>query len=202
MAGDFGIGDPRTVYPRKFRWLFKVKNVIGDGLTALPPVKGSRPKISFKEVEAQHVNETVFFPGKPDWQSFTVQCLESRCRSEVGNSVGPVLPGNGAIFKPGPISCPPVHPLVGWYNSLYAPQTDTTDGYRFFINEDDPDKSLGREARLQLFDPCGRCLEQWVYETVWPQAVDFEDLDMGSSDVVMATVTFRYARAYTIGCDS
>jgi len=206
MAGDFGIGDPRTVYKRKFRWLFKIKDVIADGMLSLPPVKAARPKLSFKEIEVQHLHEVAFFPGKPDWGSFTVQCLESRCKTdsltepvETINFQTGATENTPATFSP--TSCPDDHPLVKWYNKLYRPELDGPEGYKFFVNESSPDDNFSKEARLQLYDGCGRCIEQWVFDNCWPQAIDFEDLDMGSNDVVCCTITFRYARAYLeVGC--
>jgi hypothetical protein len=71
------LADPNTIYKRKFRWKFKIlKNgnsediddIIGDGLNALPPLKGARPNLEFKDIEVQHVTEDVYLPGKPSWK--------------------------------------------------------------------------------------------------------------------------------------
>lgn len=48
---------------------------------------------------------------------------------------------------------------------------------------------------LKLYDGCGSSLEQWVLHSVWPQAVNFGDLDYASSDEVVIEVTLRYAFA-------
>jgi hypothetical protein len=34
----------------------------------LPPEKSARPNLSFKEIEVQHLSETVYFAGKPVWK--------------------------------------------------------------------------------------------------------------------------------------
>jgi hypothetical protein len=52
-----------------------------------------------------------------------------------------------------------------------------------------------------MYDGCGNCIERWQYDNLWPQAVDFQELDMGSSDIVMADITCRYDRAYVIPCN-
>lgn len=61
MGGDICV-------KRKFRWMFRISNVVGEGVNMLPPDKAARPSLSFKEIEAQHLNETVYFAGKPDWK--------------------------------------------------------------------------------------------------------------------------------------
>ncbi len=75
MAQNMGfgtLGEKGTVFKRKNRWLFKIDNVADDGASALPPLKSARPSITFKEIEAQHLNETVFFPSKPEWKPVTL----------------------------------------------------------------------------------------------------------------------------------
>lgn len=67
MGLDFGL-DSGQYCKRKFRWLMKVPNVAGEkGATCLPPYKSARPSLKFKEMEARHLNEDVFYATKPDW---------------------------------------------------------------------------------------------------------------------------------------
>ena len=40
-------------------------------------------------------------------------------------------------------------------------------------------------ADLQLYDGCGNIVEQWAIEHCYPLNVDFGELDMNSSDVVV-----------------
>ena len=55
-------------FKRKFRWLLEIPQICGDKIPTLPPSKSARPSISFKEIEAQHVSETIYFPGRPEWK--------------------------------------------------------------------------------------------------------------------------------------
>lgn len=81
----FGIlGEGGTTFKRKNRWLFKIDNVSDDGASALPPLKSARPSLTFKEMEAQHLNETVFFPSKPEWKPVTLTLYDINDR---GNKV-------------------------------------------------------------------------------------------------------------------
>lgn len=72
MGLAFGLQDASSCFPRKYRWLFIVDKIIGDdqgsSVNALPPIKGARPSVSYKEIELEHLSETIYFPGKPDWK--------------------------------------------------------------------------------------------------------------------------------------
>lgn len=49
------------------------------------------------------------------------------------------------------------------------------------------------EGRLQLYDGCGSVLETWTLMSMWPQSIDWGDLDYASSDEVTMAVTFRFS---------
>ena len=69
MAQTMGFGTwVDKLCKRKNRWIFKIDDVVDDGASALPPLKSARPSLTFKEMEAQHINETIFFPSKPEWK--------------------------------------------------------------------------------------------------------------------------------------
>lgn len=55
---------------------------------------------------------------------------------------------------------------------------------------------IKKTAILELYDGCGCALERWVIEGCYPQDINFGDLDMDLSEVVMIDVTIRYDRAY------
>lgn len=161
MGFDFGLDDPNVCFKRKHRWLFIIDDISASGANSLPPSKSARPNISFKEIEAQHLNETVYFPGKPDWKPVTLTLYESR---------------NGQ------------NPVFDWLKDVYDPQQGK------YVPS--CDKFKKPDARLELYDGCGNVLEKWVYEAIWPQSVEFGDLDMTTSDLVVCELTMRYDRAY------
>lgn len=80
MGFDLGLSDAKTCFKRKFRWMFfidtpkltgPISGSLPDstaGVNALPPLRSSRPSLSFKEMEVQHLNETIYFPSKPEWK--------------------------------------------------------------------------------------------------------------------------------------
>lgn len=71
---DMGLGKlakSDTCFKRKYRYLFRISGISGDltdGINALPPLKSARPSLSFKEMDAQHLNETIYYPSKPEWK--------------------------------------------------------------------------------------------------------------------------------------
>ena len=167
MSFDFGLEDPNACFKRKNRWLFTITGVSADsnastGVNSLPPSKTSRPSISFKEIEAQHLSETIYFPGKPEWKPITLTLYDLK------KSVNPVFNWLKKIYDPE-------------NNSKYGP---SCDGFK------------ERSATLELFDGCGRSIETWVFETIWPQSIEFGELDMTTSDLTTCDLTLRYDRAY------
>lgn len=163
MGFDFGLSNPSTCFKTKFRWLFKITDVSAEGIYTLPPSRGARPSVSFKEIEVQHTNETIYFPGKPDWKPVNLTLYD--------------------LKKYG------VHPVFQWLAQIYDPENDSA--YKPSCNGFKKD-----EATLELYDGCGNVLETWVFESIWPQAVDFGELNMSESEVVTCDLTLRYDRAY------
>lgn len=163
MGLDFGLESPSVCYKRKYRWLFKIPDVSAEGVNALPPSKGARPNLSFKEMEAQHLTETIYYPGKPEWK-----------------------PVNLTLYEVGRKGVD--HPVLKWIKELYNPENGTwkpsCDGFKRF------------QCFLEMYDGCGELLERWVFENIWVQAIEFGDLDMSSSEVVVCDMTLRYDRAY------
>lgn len=72
MGLGFGLGSESVCFKRKFRWLLKIDGISASGAQSLPPDKSARPSLTFKEIEVQHLNETVYFPGKPEWKPISL----------------------------------------------------------------------------------------------------------------------------------
>ena len=54
---------------------------------------------------------------------------------------------------------------------------------------------------LKMYDGCGTVMETWTLGDAWPQAMNFGDLDMGSSEIADIQVTLRYSMVtYTAAC--
>lgn len=65
--------DPANIcFKEKFRWKFQITDVSSDGVNALPGFRGARPGVSFKEMNGEHLNETIYFPSKPEWKQINL----------------------------------------------------------------------------------------------------------------------------------
>jgi hypothetical protein len=168
---DMGIGTLGSAcIKQKFRWLLKIEGVSGEaaqGVNALPPEKSARPSLSFKEIEAQHLNETVYFAGKPEWKPISLVLYDL-----VTND----------------------NPILNWLKEQYEVTQDkatwkvpTGQGVL---------GGWKRDATLEMYNGCGDLLERWVYENAWPNSIEWGDLDMSSSEYVTVDLTLRYDRAY------
>ncbi len=160
-----GLDDESTCFKRKFRWLFKIEDISAEGINALAPQKSARPTITFKEIEAQHLTETIYYPGKPDWKPVALTLYDIKKNK---------------------------HPIFEWLKTLYDPKDGT------YVPSCLPGKESFKkhDAELELYDGCGNVIETWGFDHVWPNSIDFGDLDMASSDIVMCDLILRYDRAY------
>jgi hypothetical protein len=164
------LGGSDICFKRKFRWMFYITNVVGEGVNMLPPDKGARPSLSFKEIEAQHLNETIYFAGKPDWKPIQITLFD-------------VNTNQNPIFK--------------WLKQQYDPCNDAGTWKR---PRADPENGWKRDAKLEMYDGCGNVLEKWIIRNAWPNNVEWGDLDMGESAYVTVELTLRYDRAWIEGC--
>jgi hypothetical protein len=163
MGFDFGLESPNLCLKRKFRWLFIIPDVSSEGVNTLPPEKGARPSLSFKEVEAQHLNEVVYFPGKPDWKPINLTLYDLRKNN---------------------------NPVINWLQEVYNPQTGR---WRIGFGGGGQFK---KDAKLEMYDGCGNVLESWQFENIWPNNIEWGELDMADSNYVTIDITLRYDRAY------
>ena len=96
MGFDFGLEKRATCYKRKFRWLFSIPGISADDkVNSLPPSSASRPNLGFKEMNAQHVTETIYYPSKPDWKPVTLVLYDLKRQR---------------------------HPVFEWIKKIYSPE--------------------------------------------------------------------------------
>jgi hypothetical protein len=174
MGSPMGFFFSRASWKKKNRWKITIPGYVdSESLSAnvLPPLKAGRPSIS---------------PGKPEWGTLDITLYDLRCNQ---------------------------NPLFNWLKRIYDPQLGV---YGYLVNPSSVNTlttttlpAAGTtqavsggfkvsQAQLELLDGCGNVVEQWVYEGVWPQKIDWGELDMGSSDVITADVSLRYDRAWCV----
>lgn len=166
-GGDGSVGTAK----RKFRWLFGIENITLGNDTALPCMKAARPKLNFREMQAEHMNEVIYYPSKPEWQPIQLS-LYDRCISTQ-------------------------NPIFTWLKQQYDPTPTRSDACSAWYPCIDP-LSFKPCCFLRLLDGCGNILEAWILEHCYPQNIDWGDLDMSSSDFVTVDFTLRYDRAFQV----
>jgi hypothetical protein len=176
MAQRMGLGKlgGDVCLMRKFRWLFFIDGVSDDGTSALPPDKSARPSLSFKEIEVQHLNETIYFPAKPDWKPVNLTLFDLKINK---------------------------NPIFNWIKEQYdtCEPTNSNLGSQGKWKVPTPG-AFKKTGRLRMYDGCGNIMEEWIYENIWPNNIEWGDLDMSNQDYVTVELTLRYDRAWIKGC--
>lgn len=162
------IGQSGIVFKRKFRWTFEIERFCNGQSLHVPShfVKlASRPNVSIDETEINFRNGKMWIPGKGTWETITVTYYD----------VGGTDAGNGLIN------------LYSWLASVY----DFTHPNSLFQGSKKSDYS--GKGILILYDGCGDPIEQWVLDHMWPQSINFGDLDYSASEEVNVELTLRYS---------
>ena len=162
---------------RKFRWLLSINGVSAtDAIQTLPPIKSARPSLSFKTMEVLHLNETVYFPSRPEWKPIPLTLID-------------MVKDN--------------NPVIAWIKEIYdsskAGSDPTPNAWGPSVGVTALSKTgFKRDATLSMLDGCGNIMEQWVYQNAWPESIEWGDLAMDSSDIVTVDISLRYDRAYIV----
>lgn len=167
---SFGLGTPDFSPKRHNRWLFSIPGVVAvkNSVASLPPKRGARPGVNLKEVDCQHISEVIYYPMKADWKPIQLLLYDIRCNQN-------------AVFD--------------WLKTIYDP---TTGAFKKVTAGQNINDSLLRDATLELYDGCGNVIEKWTIQKCYPQVIDWGELNMDSSDIVVADVTLRYQRAFFV----
>lgn len=173
------IGANGIVFKRRFRWSLEIDYCTTGSTKSVPRefVKvAARPQIDIEETEINYLHGKFWIPGKGTWQTMTVTYYDVSANSTFFNS--PPL-GDTAMT---------INGLLGWIASVY----DITNPTTLYMGSKLQDyQGL---ARIFLYDGCGNALEGWLLQNVWPQAINFGELDMSSSDECTIELTLRYSQ--------
>lgn len=153
-----------------FRWMFSVQPYFGESVSMLPPNKAARPNISFKEYQAEHLHETIYFPGKVEWQTIEVSLYDIKCND---------------------------NPIYEWLKWLYCPDPEN-DYYVPALALNPGSTQFKNLAQLNMFDGCGNVIESWAYMNAYPLKMDWGEVEMNNSSLLTVNLTLRYDRAYIV----
>lgn len=163
-----------VVFKRRFRWMLTISGVAGDGMTVLPPLRGARPDLEFKDIEVPHLIEDVYLPGKPVWKPINL-VLYDVC---IKGKKHPIWEWILMIYDPA--------------KGYYGPILDSANSTSMWSGG----QSFKGDANLELYSGCGDVVEKWVFQNAYPSQVNFGELDMSNSEVITCDVTLKYDRAY------
>lgn len=98
MGLGYGLERSDVCLKMSYRWLFVIPGISADGINSLPPSKSARPKLSFKEIQVEHMHETVYLPGKVEFSPLTLSLYDLKKNN---------------------------HPIFMWIKSAYNPCNGT-----------------------------------------------------------------------------
>lgn len=165
------LGDRDVIFKRKFRWTFEVQDICGLGGQIIPP---HYVKLASRPNLTFDETEINYLHGKT------------------------FLPGKGTwetiTVTYIDVATQDAEPLYRWLASVYEFNNPVSlrMGNR---------NNWGATGILSLYDGCGVEIEQWSMKNLWPQSINFGDLDYASSDEVTIELTLRYDQvAYANYC--
>ena len=159
------LGDRNLIFKRKFRWTFRVEEVcLAKGNDIVPD--------SFVKLAAR--------------PNLTIEETEINRLNAKG-----WIPGK-ASWETITVTYYDVAdganlPLWKWLASVY----DFTDPFHLHMGSSRQD--YASKGVLKLYDGCGTTIEQWILEDLWPQAINFGELDYSSSEESNIELTLRYS---------
>lgn len=171
MGRAMGIPFNSGSFKKKNRWVFTIESLIdveNFSSPVLPPLTSARPSLTFKEIQIEHLIETISMPGKAEWGLLEMTLYDIQCNE---------------------------NPVFKYLKRLYDPSGGT---YKTLVSSSASSSYKISSATLSMLNGCGETLESWVYEGLWLQKMDWGQLDMASGEVVTVDVAFRYDRAYQL----
>lgn len=169
-----------VVFKRQNQFIMHIPEITHVGNSAvriynrvLLEERAARPKLSYKEIEANHLIETIRFAGRPDWEPLKITLYDVA----------------------------QTNPAWGWITSNYYLRRSGNGNQVGIGYLGGASGSFKRNVQIFMLDGCGYAIEAWNYINAYPIDVDWGEVDMKSSDVMRVSMTLRYDRAYWEKCD-
>lgn len=199
--------DPKLEYLRKNRWVLEIVPplIVEPGGVAGSLAKGlrincataARPSISFEETEVHRINGRIYLAGKPVYEPMTVTFYDSLPIGDVGIETPSVI-------------------LEAWRRQIYAPEKGDAFGSvvnykgiaRLHLLQPHPvgaDLAGAADAQGGGLDPIDfdeqSIAQTWAIDGLFPQNINYMDLDYANSEVQQVETTFRYDRAIELAVE-
>ena len=173
------IGGPDIVFKRKYRWTFEVQWGGAGQVVPTAFVKvAKRPSLTIEETEINYLHGKMWIPGKGTWDNLTVTYYD--------------IGGPGAAQ---------MQTLWNWLATVYNFTDPTSLTQTSKRGQDGIQTGWAAIGTLTMYDGCGSDMEVWTLGNLWPQSINFGDLDYGSSEEATLELTLRFSEAtYQPGC--
>lgn len=168
MTQSMGIGilgQPKTIIKRKFRFLMEFTTPYGAVLEPRFVKVANRPQLDIDEQEIHFLNDIQYIPGKGRWQPMSVTYYD--------------------------VAHEDMRPLYEWVLDIY----NFNEGYESGNLSQSEKEGWAGTGILTVLDGCGRDIERWSFKDVWPNSINFGDLDYSVSDECNIELTFRFSKA-------
>lgn len=168
-----------VVFKRKYRWMFSIFTDCQGVIPAQFVKLASRPNLTIEETEINFLHGKMWIPGKGSWETITVTYYDLGGQS--------VAAGMTALYS----WLGTVYNFTNGSNITKLSQSSKRGTPPYGL----PTGTGGYAATgvLDLYDGCGTSMENWTLGNMWPQAVNFGELDFSSSEEVTIELTLRYS---------
>lgn len=173
------IGGPNVIFKRKYRWTLAIDTACGRDIPPSFVKLAARPNLSLEETEINYLHGKMFIPGKATWETITVTYYDVSTGAGNTDNIG----------------------LYDWILSVYDFADVSGAMHQSSKVGGGLNLGYGGTGILNLYDGCGTPLETWVLKKMWPQSVNFGELDFSSSEEVTIEMTLRFSEVqYTNLC--
>jgi hypothetical protein len=168
--GDLGLAD--VIFKRKFRWTFSIQTACNNYTVPASIVKlAARPNLTIEETEINYLHGKMWIPGKGAWETITVTYYDIAGLGNAAQALGKLFSWLATVYNFTDPVCLSMSSKTGGPN---------VPGY----------SGIGT---LILYDGCGKGLEKWTMKNMWPQAINFGELDYSSSEECTVELTLRFS---------
>lgn len=203
MAGEQSLVAPHMEYLRKNRWVMDFAGLpaglVGASANAAMSLrlncsKAERPKIQFEEAEVKRLNGSIYLAGKPKYEPLSITFYDSL-----------KFPTDGLLDSSVPTAS---DVMEQWRELIYQPNAGDAFGsvgnYKGFayLHMLSPVvlTPTGEDAEVDFTAASAdeAIAQSWLFQGLFPQNIQYGEVDYGSNDVQEITVTFRYDRALRV----
>lgn len=205
INGDMGfgqLGNPDVVFKRKYRWMFSIETDCNNGKIPAHFVKlASRPNLTIEETEINFLHGKMWIPGKGSWETITVTFYDLGGANTVAGGMGALYSWIATVYNFTGQAGANVGVGAGSAGATGAKLSQSSKRGTSPGGSGGNTGGYAAVGTLDLYDGCGTSMETWKLGHMWPQAVNFGELDYSSSEEVTIELTLRYSEVqYTSNC--